>query len=1024
MRVGVVTGEVAVTLGATGQGMVAGDAVNTAARVQSKADPGTVWVDAQTRSLAGGSIDFAEAGVHELKGKAEPVELFAATAVMGGRGGDRSTDRVQAPLVGRRRELSVLKEMFHAAAEEGRPRLVILTGDAGVGKTRLSWELENYLDGLSATVLWHRGRCLAYGEGVGFSALASAIRGRIGASEDDPEQTTRTKLTASLEEHVPDADERAWLYPALATLLGFGASSAMTREELFSAWLTWFERLPNEPGDSIVWVVDDAQYADDGLLDFIQHMSTVAQVGVLIVLMARPELLGRRPGLAALRRANVIGLETLSRADMAGLFDGLVEGLPEDVRDALVERAEGIPLFAIETVRAMNDQGLTVAGPTRRAGAVRLATGVDAQRLDALAAPASLQVLVASRLDLLLARERSLITTASVLGQTFTRAAVLAVSDLSDDELSAALRELIARDWLTTVTDRLSSEDGQYAFVQTVVRTVAYQTLSKRDRLHRHLAIVGYLESSADGDGLSAVIAQHLRDALAATSADDPQRADIARRLGDWLERSAARSESIGAPADAMRAYAEALTLATDDADRVRLHLATAYAALEAGAIAEALPHVLPIAVGEVPAAPLDVAIAVSTAARALRHSRRFDEAWALLEPHLDDANFGSLPTLHAAKMAGQASAALNDLARFDEAANWSDRALRHAEDSGDAREIGEALNGTALIYLVRGSPRVGWAVLKLASDYAREHRLISTLARTRMNELAMGMSRDLAAGIDAGREALLVSEQAGNLHLCWHTAGNQSIALGLAGQWDELATLLDRPLLHERPPVQVLSALSAIWPAIVAHARGNALDLDEYESLATPPDMDAGDNIDTMFFLAVRALIARATGDRDVLVQSCRRMVDLAFKHLQFEDDFPWLWTLAVDFLLDVRAFDDVRELLRPVEDAPAARLSPLLAAQLARVQGTIDVLDPASTADPDTIERHLRDAIPRLDEVGAMPDRARAQAILGSWLWRSGRSIETAPHLDAARTAFTELRAVVWLKELDDALARSAAG
>ena len=219
-----------------------------------------------------------------------------------------------------------------ATAEEGRPRLVILTGDAGVGKTRLSWELENYLDGLSATVLWHRGRCLAYGEGVGFSALASAIRGRIGASEDDPEQATRAKLTASLEEHVPDADERAWLYPAVANLLGFGASSAMTREELFSAWLTWFERLPSEPGDSIVWVVDDAQHADDGLLDFIQHVSTVAQVGVLIVLMARPELLGRRPELAALRRANVVGLETLSRADMAGLFDGLVEGLPEDVR--------------------------------------------------------------------------------------------------------------------------------------------------------------------------------------------------------------------------------------------------------------------------------------------------------------------------------------------------------------------------------------------------------------------------------------------------------------------------------------------------------------------------------------------------------------------------------------------------------------------------------------------------------------------------------------------------------------------
>ena len=1024
MRVGVVTGEVAVTIGAEGQGMVAGDAVNTAARVQAKADPGTVWVDAQTRALAGGSIDFSDVGVHELKGKAEPVALFAATAVMGGRGGDRSTDRVQAPLVGRRRELSVLKEMFHVAAEEGRPRLVILTGDAGVGKTRLSWELENYLDGLSATVLWHRGRCLAYGEGVGFSALASAIRGRIGASEDDPEQATRAKLTASLEEHVPDADERAWLYPAVANLLGFGASSAMTREELFSAWLTWFERLPSEPGDSIVWVVDDAQHADDGLLDFIQHVSTVAQVGVLIVLMARPELLGRRPELAALRRANVVGLETLSRADMAGLFDGLVEGLPEDVRDALVERAEGIPLFAIETVRAMNDQGLTVAGPTRRPGAVRLATGVDAQRLDALAAPASLQVLVASRLDLLPARERSLVTTASVLGQTFTRAAVRAVSDLTDDELSAALRELIARDWLTTVTDRLSSEDGQYAFVQTVVRTVAYQTLSKRDRLHRHLAIVDYLESSADGDGMSAVIAQHLRDALAAISADDPQRADIARRLGDWLERSAVRSESIGAPADAMRAYAEALTLASDDPDRVRLHLATAQAALESGAIAEALPHSLPIARGELPAAPADLVLAVQLAVRSLRHSRRLDEAWSLLEPHLADPEFSSLPPSSASKLAGQAAALSQDLARFDEAALWNARGLRSAEDSGDAREIAEALNGIALIYLMRDSPRVGWAVLKLASEYAREHRLVGTLARTLMNELAMGMSRDLVAAVGSGREALDAGEQAGNTHMSWHTAANQSVALGLTGLWDELAALPDRPLLHEPPPAQVLAALCAIWPAVVAHARGNEIDLAEYDALATPPDSNTGDTIDTMFFLGVRALHARASGDRDVVVQSCHRMVDLALKHVQLEDDFPHLWTLAVDLLLDVHAYGDARELLRPVEDVPALRLSPLLAAEFARWQGTIEVLDPSSTADPDTIERHLLDAIAKLDEVGAMPDRARAQATLGSWLWRSGRSVEAAPHLDAARTTFTELQAGVWLKELDDALAQSAVG
>jgi hypothetical protein len=407
-----------------------------------------------------------------------------------------------------------------------------------------------------------------------------------------------------------------------------------------------------------------------------------------------------------------------------------------------------------------------------------------------------------------------------------------------------------------------------------------------------------------------------------------------------------------------------------------------------------------------------------------MRHSRRIDEAWALVEPHLADPAFSSLPPLTAAKLAGQAAAALQDLARFDEAASWCERALRLAEDSGDTREIAEALNGIALIYLVRDSPRVGWAVLKLASEYAREHRLLLPLARTLMNELAMGMSRDLPAAVIAGREALAVAAQSGNTHVSWHAAANQSVALALAGQWDELTTLPDHPLLHGRSPVQVLDALCAVWPAVVAHARGIEIDLSEYDSLATQPDVGSGDTIDTMFFLAVRALHGRASGDREVVVQACHRLVELALKHVQFEDDFPHLWTLASDLLLDVHALGDARELLRPVEDVPATRLSPLLAAELARVRGTIEVLDPSSSADPETIEGHLLDAIAKLDAVGAMPDKARAQATLGTWLWRSGRSVDAAPQLDAARTAFTELQAAAWLKELDDALAKSAVG
>jgi class 3 adenylate cyclase/tetratricopeptide (TPR) repeat protein len=1024
MRVGVVTGEVAVTLGATGQGMVAGDAVNTAARVQAKAEPGTVWVDGQTRSLTGGSIDFVQVGVHELKGKAEPVELFTATAVMGGVGGERSSDRVQAPLVGRRRELSVLKEMFHVAAEEARPRLVVLSGDAGVGKTRLSWELENYIDGLSATVLWHRGRCLAYGDGVAFSALNAAVRGRIGASEDDTEATTREKLGRSLETYVPDDVERGRLLPALANLLGLGGTSGLTRADLFSAWLTWFERLSRTEDESVVWVVDDAHYADDGLLDFIEHLSTVAQAPMLVVLLARPELLTRRPTLAALRRANVVGLETLSRPDIAALFDGLVEGLPVDVRDALVARAEGNPLYAIETVRAMNDQGLTVGGPTRTPGAVRLATGVDAATLAALAAPASLQVLVASRLDLLPTAERAVLAAASVLGHTFTLGALEATSGRSED-LPAVLRELIGRDLLTTVTDRLSSEEGQYAFVQTVVRTVAYQTQSRRDRLQRHLAVVDHLEAGADRDGeLSTVIAQHLRDAMPLVAADDPQHGQLARRLGRWLERSAERSLAVGAPRDAVRAFAEALELAAEPADQVQLRLAAADAALAAGSYEECIDHALAITAGEGNAQPAEIARAVTIAATGMRANGRFEEGWALLEPYLTDEQVDQLPAGIATRLARSGSTYYNDLGRRADAAVWVERALRLAEDAGQPRDISASLNGLGIGFFLRGHPRVGRVLFTLSAEVAREHQLVFEQAMPLANLLAFGINRDLDAALLAGNEAMTGFEQTGNSNQCWHTAGNLSIALGLAGRWDEAVALRDRPLLKERPPAQNAGALFEFESAIIAAARDEKIDLDALDALAAVSDTGQLASADWLYPIANRALHARMTGDGTTGVASCRRLVDLASTTLNLDDDFPHLWTLAVEWVVEAEDFVAARELLVPVTDVLPTRWTPLVAAQLPRLRGTIEALDPASTAAAADIEQDLLDGIAALDDFGATPDRARAQATLGVWLTRLGRSADAVPQLAAARATFTELGATAWLRDLDSALSLAAAG
>ena len=179
MRVGIVTGEVAVTLGAEQQGMVAGDAVNTAARVQSAAAPGQVWVDETTRLLTTSAITYVDVGSHAMKGKADPVPLWAVRAVVAAVGGAQRADGLEAPHVGRDRELRLVKELFHGVEESGRPALLVVDGEPGVGKSRLGWEFEKYSDGLQPPVRWHSGRCLSYGEGVAFYALAEAIRGRL-----------------------------------------------------------------------------------------------------------------------------------------------------------------------------------------------------------------------------------------------------------------------------------------------------------------------------------------------------------------------------------------------------------------------------------------------------------------------------------------------------------------------------------------------------------------------------------------------------------------------------------------------------------------------------------------------------------------------------------------------------------------------------------------------------------------------------------------------------------------------------
>jgi class 3 adenylate cyclase/tetratricopeptide (TPR) repeat protein len=560
-RAGVVTGEVAVTLGAAGEGMVAGDAVNTAARLQAAAEPGAVLTDEATQRLACGGVGFADAGEHTLKGKAEPARLWRATRVLAGVGGSQRVDGLEAPLTGRDAELRTIKELFHAAAERRAPRMVLVTGPAGVGKSRLGWEFRKYIDGLAETVWWHRGRCLSYGDGVAFWALAEIVRQRLSIAEEDPAETAAVKLTAGLDELVLDPAERDYIGTRLGRLLGVTAagdgSGPLTREELFAGWRLFFERLTAQhPG---VLLIEDAQHADGGLLDFLDHLIDWAQdLPIYVLVLARPELQRVRPGFGTGRNRVTLTLDPLDPASMDALVDALVPGMPTHARAALSGHAQGIPLFAVETVRSLIDRD--IVRPIE--GAYRLVGDVGQ-----LAVPASLHALLAARLDALDPGMRRLVADAAVLGTTFPTEALIAVSGQEEPAVRTALAEMVRREVLSVSADPLSPERGSYRFTQNMLRQVAYGTLSRRDRKTRHLQVAAYLRAAfaSDGEEVADIVARHYLDALEAVP-QDGDAGQIREQAITALVRAGERAERTGAPALATTSYATAAELSAPEA--------------------------------------------------------------------------------------------------------------------------------------------------------------------------------------------------------------------------------------------------------------------------------------------------------------------------------------------------------------------------------------------------------------------------------------------------------------------------
>src|SRR5207237_1018437 len=340
------------------------------------------------------------------------------------------------------------------------------------------------------------------------------VRMRCRIAEDEDTASGLAKLRATLDEHLIDETERAFVEPPLAQLLGFTPASgeAGDRQELFAAWRFFFERLSDS--SPVVLVFEDLQWADASLLDFVEYLLEWSRSHrVYVITLARPELLEKRPTWGAGQRSfTSIYLEPLAEQAMEELLAGLVPGMPETLSAQILARAEGVPLYAVETVRMLLDSGLVEQeGSTYRVVA----------EVAALEVPETLHALIAARLDGLSDEERRLVQDGAVLGKTFSRKALAALSGLAESELEPLLSGLVRKEVLFMQADPRSPEHGQYGFLQDLVRRVAYETLSRHDRKSRHLAAADQLSVSLGEDEVAEVVASHLLAAFEAVPAAD-----------------------------------------------------------------------------------------------------------------------------------------------------------------------------------------------------------------------------------------------------------------------------------------------------------------------------------------------------------------------------------------------------------------------------------------------------------------------------------------------------------------------
>ena len=919
-RAGVLTGEAAAMVGDTSQGMVTGDLVNTASRLQSAAEPGTVLVGEATYQAAGKAIAFDEVGPLTLKGKDEPVPAWRAVRILAQRGGAGRSDVLEPPFVGRTEELRLIKDLLHATERERKARLISVIGIGGIGKSRLSWEFLKYVDGLTEDIFWHQGRSPAYGDGITFWALGEMVRMRAGIAEADDHAGSRRKLSATVEEYVGDEDERRWIEPRLAHLLGLEEGSPGERDELFSAWRTFFERIADR--GPTVMVFEDLQWADPGLLDFIESMLEWSRSHpILIVTLARPELADKRPNWGVEQRSfTAIRLEPLPDDAMAELIEGFVRGLPPEGVARIVERAEGVPLYAVETVRMLADRGILEA----RSDAFELVGDIGTLEI-----PGTLQALIAARLDSLAAEDRALLQDASVLGKSFPIESLVAITDHDRDTLERRLRDLVKKEFLIQEGDPRSPERGQYAFLQGLIREVAYGTLSKADRRAKHLATAHHLESAGDEE-LAGVVAAHYVEAFRATS-EGPDAEALAARARDWLSQAAERAQSLGSPEQALTYVDQALAITPEGRERANLLQQAGEAAVNTADAERAIAYLEEAIgrfrdLGDVSA----VALATSKIARPLRGSGRTAEASERLESALADLGDEGEEAARA-ELCSRIAETHWVVGSSELALEWAERALPLAEKLDLSELFADALGTRAAALFNLGRRREATMLNEGILAFAEEAGSHRARAEALMSLGIALIEDDPQAGLRAELDSAEAARKAGNRPLEALALANAAEAAVDLGRWSEADAAL--AALGEMDLSGFLAEGVALSAAILVAYRGDFASADarlEETASAETADFLAS----RTWYLRTRSLVSLLRGDLELAYEHGMDAVHADPAGMN-TPNAVWDAARAALWLRDAAKVRETLEATAPLRGRWAAAVKTTLRAGLAALEG-----------------------------------------------------------------------------------------